>query len=136
MISLFPALTSSPRFAFLDFITPQHATAALVDPRNFSLDGRTLKLEFASADAVRRGGNLPKPSKDGAASAQSHSKSERGPKKSESGAAIDTAAELETSRKPSRAHGRGVRQRPGAALASAQREQARIVPSIGKKIVF
>ncbi|CAO1618962.1 unnamed protein product [Parajaminaea phylloscopi] len=42
-------------FAFVDFHTPAHAAASLVDPRNYRLDGRELKVEFASAEAVRRG---------------------------------------------------------------------------------
>ncbi|KAF9508131.1 hypothetical protein BS47DRAFT_1488500 [Hydnum rufescens UP504] len=124
-------------FAFLDFITPQHATMALIDPRNYSLDGRTLKLEFASADAVRRGGNLIQ-SKNGAVSGHVDSKSGRGPRRSES----DTMADPSSTRRKlggrglSRIDAKNARQRPGAVLASAQREQAGIVPSSGKKIVF
>jgi hypothetical protein len=110
---------------------------ALIDPRNYSLDGRTLKLEFASADAVRRGGNLIQ-SKNTAVSGHIHSKSGRGPTRSES----DTMADPSSTqgklggRGLSRIDVKNARQRPGAALASAQREQAGIVPSSGKKIVF
>lgn len=42
-------------FAFLDFSSVQHATDALVNPKNHHLNGRELKVQFASADAVRRG---------------------------------------------------------------------------------
>lgn len=42
-------------FAFVDFHSPAHATASLIDPRNYRLDGRELKIEYASAEAVRRG---------------------------------------------------------------------------------
>lgn len=43
------------RFAFIDFFTAAYATASLIDSRNGKLDGRDLLLQFASADAVRRG---------------------------------------------------------------------------------
>lgn len=42
-------------FAFIDFFSPAYATASLIDPHNAKLDGRELLLQFASADAVRRG---------------------------------------------------------------------------------
>ena len=43
-------------WAFVDFHTTAQSVAALIDGRNHQLNGRTLKVEFASADAVRRGG--------------------------------------------------------------------------------
>lgn len=43
-------------WAFVDFHTTVQATAALIDPRNHSLNGRALVVEYASAEAVRRGG--------------------------------------------------------------------------------
>ncbi|EPQ25654.1 uncharacterized protein PFL1_06791 [Pseudozyma flocculosa PF-1] len=42
-------------FAFVDFHTPAHATASLIDGRNAHLDGRTIVLQYAGADAIRRG---------------------------------------------------------------------------------
>ncbi|PWN45223.1 hypothetical protein IE81DRAFT_285961 [Ceraceosorus guamensis] len=42
-------------FAFVDFHTVAHATATLISPRMRYLDGREIKLEYGSADAVRRG---------------------------------------------------------------------------------
>jgi RNA recognition motif-containing protein len=42
-------------WAFVDFGTIAAATAALTNPHNHTLDGRTLKVEYASAEAVRRG---------------------------------------------------------------------------------
>ncbi|TDL29636.1 hypothetical protein BD410DRAFT_780104 [Rickenella mellea] len=48
-------------FAFVDFLTIEGATAALINPRNHLLDGRKLVVEYASADAVRRGGGGPRP---------------------------------------------------------------------------
>lgn len=95
------------RFAFLDFVSPELATAALVDPRNYSLDGRRLKLEFASPDAVRRGGNLgakPKGTVQGSRAPEVVQQKER--------------------------------QKPGAALSDAKREMTAIVKSEGKRIVF
>lgn len=55
-------LTAPPfrRFAFVDFTTTEHATSALINPRNHTLDGRKLVVEYASADAVRRGAPKPK----------------------------------------------------------------------------
>ena len=51
------------RWAFVDFTSTEHATAALINPRNHSLDGRKLKVEYASPDAVRRGGGPREPEK-------------------------------------------------------------------------
>ncbi|PWN34328.1 uncharacterized protein FA14DRAFT_161758 [Meira miltonrushii] len=42
-------------FAFVDFHTPSYATATLIDPRNGHLDGRELILQYAGAEAIRRG---------------------------------------------------------------------------------
>lgn len=50
-------------FAFVDFTSTEHATAALINPRNHFLEGRTLVVEYASPDAVRRGAVRPKPTK-------------------------------------------------------------------------
>lgn len=51
------------RWAFVDFASTEGATDALVNPKNHFLDGRKLVIEYASPDAVRRGGNIPR-SKD------------------------------------------------------------------------
>ncbi|KAH9938287.1 uncharacterized protein B0H18DRAFT_1112462 [Fomitopsis serialis] len=50
-------------WAFVDFTSTEHATSGLVNQKNHFLDGRTLVVEYASPDAVRRGGNIPR-SKD------------------------------------------------------------------------
>ncbi|KAL1754761.1 hypothetical protein FB107DRAFT_263071 [Schizophyllum commune] len=42
-------------FAFIDFGTKEYAEEALINPRNHHLNGRDLQVEFASAEAVRRG---------------------------------------------------------------------------------
>ncbi|EGO02359.1 hypothetical protein SERLA73DRAFT_166802 [Serpula lacrymans var. lacrymans S7.3] len=44
------------KFAFIDFTSVQHATDALTNPRVHRLQGRELVVEYASAEAVRRGG--------------------------------------------------------------------------------
>lgn len=51
-------------WAFIDFTTTEHATTALVNPKNHRLDGRSLVVEYASPDAVRRGGGGPRPKLD------------------------------------------------------------------------
>ncbi|GAA5896842.1 hypothetical protein JCM6882_005048 [Rhodosporidiobolus microsporus] len=43
-------------WCFVDFHLPAQATRALLNLRNHTLNGRKLNVEFASADAVRRGG--------------------------------------------------------------------------------
>ncbi|KDQ64140.1 hypothetical protein JAAARDRAFT_117688 [Jaapia argillacea MUCL 33604] len=52
-------------WAFVDFANTEQATAVLINPRNHHLDGRKLVVEFASPDAVRRGGGGPPRLKDG-----------------------------------------------------------------------
>jgi hypothetical protein len=47
-------------FAFVDFATTEHATSVLVNPKNHFLNGRKLVLEYAGADAVRRGASKMK----------------------------------------------------------------------------
>lgn len=53
-------------WAFIDFTSIEHATAALTNPKNHRLDGRSLVVEYASPDAVRRGGGGPRPKADAA----------------------------------------------------------------------
>ncbi|WAQ92070.1 hypothetical protein PtA15_15A466 [Puccinia triticina] len=43
-------------FAFVDFETVEQATNVLTNLKNHQLDGRILTVEYASADAVKRGG--------------------------------------------------------------------------------
>ncbi|KAG6891718.1 hypothetical protein C0992_010121 [Termitomyces sp. T32_za158] len=42
-------------FAFVDFTSTEHATAALINSKNHRLNGRDLVVEYAGAEAVRRG---------------------------------------------------------------------------------
>jgi len=53
---VFHAKGRQRRWAFVDFTSIEHATAALINPKNHRLDGRSLVVEYASAEAVRRGG--------------------------------------------------------------------------------
>ncbi|KAF7352416.1 hypothetical protein MVEN_01206100 [Mycena venus] len=138
-------------FAFVDFTSIEHATSVLVNPKNHLLDGRKLVVEYASADAVRRGAPKGK-REDGAAERMPQRRKEaksRGPRaekklqrekdvparKADSYAAPQDpdsgVAEPEQKRK-----GPKSRPKPGAALAQAKRESAAIVPSQGKKVVF
>ncbi|KIL70378.1 hypothetical protein M378DRAFT_175623 [Amanita muscaria Koide BX008] len=41
-------------FAFVDFVSTENATSALVNPKNYLLNGRKLVIEYASPDAVRQ----------------------------------------------------------------------------------
>lgn len=41
----------------MDFTSIDNSTAALINPKNHHLNGRDLKVEYASPDAVRRGGS-------------------------------------------------------------------------------
>ncbi|EPT03662.1 hypothetical protein FOMPIDRAFT_1035281 [Fomitopsis schrenkii] len=52
-------------WAFVDFANAEYATDALVNPKNHFLDGRKLVIEYASPDAVRRGGNIPRSKGEG-----------------------------------------------------------------------
>jgi RNA recognition motif-containing protein len=56
-VSVSHAKVQRCRWAFIDFTSIEHATAALVNPKNHRLDGRSLVVEYASAEAVRRGGS-------------------------------------------------------------------------------
>ncbi|KAF7302082.1 hypothetical protein MIND_00774900 [Mycena indigotica] len=144
-------------FAFVDFISTQEATNALVNPRNHHLNGRDLKVEYASADAVRRG--QPKErNPDGAPKRYKEPKrlgprAEKRVKKEETDFTEVEQKEDKQSRdrsggKPYKKgwksreeqaaseKGPKSRPRPGAALAQAKRESTAIVPAQGKKIVF
>ena len=55
-LPFFPANLERCRWAFVDFHLPEMCTRALLNVRNHMLDGRALVVEYASAEAVRRGG--------------------------------------------------------------------------------
>lgn len=131
------------------------------------MDGRKLKVEYASADAVRRGGGPgPRPERSkynrdsGRDDARGDRDQRRGPRTSVVDAGGDSIMEDGTGDASVGGFGAGggggedsglpkrkeervrldrkgkPRTKPGAALAAAQREQAAIVPSLGKKITF
>ena len=149
------------RFAVVDFTSIEHATEALVNPRNHRLNGRDLVVEYASPDAVRRGGGPRNPKGDRDQKSRSgsgrapqkgsvngpYTKQQRRPWHAEQEDDVEVAeipaeatATTPRSWRPDRAgHDRRPhtrRPRPGAALADAQRQSAAILPSQGQKIVF
>ncbi|KAG2115821.1 uncharacterized protein F5147DRAFT_769234 [Suillus discolor] len=143
-------------FAFLDFTSTEHATAALLNPRNHRLNGRDLVVEYASADAVRRGGGprLQSEHKSGPGKRHGGRQSDvtesrprsqsrpgtRGENEKEHIAQQDHAESTRRNQKEGPRHIKADRVRgrpkPGAALAQAPRESAAIIPSQGQKIVF
>jgi RNA recognition motif-containing protein len=150
-------------FAFVDFTSIEHATEVLVNPKNYLLNGRKLVVEYASADAVRRGAPKTK-REDGGAERMPYRRKEaksRGPRAEKKLQRERTAGDGTASSAPkTNSHDRAApssttqdaesggtgrererkgpknRPKPGAALALAKRESAAIVPSQGKKVVF
>lgn len=148
--------TEASRFAFLDFTSTEHATAALLNPRNHRLNGRDLVVEYASADAVRRGGGprLQSEHKSGpgkrhggrqsdATESRPRSQSRPGTRGQDEKEHIPQQDDVEPTRRNQKEGPRHIkadrvrgRPKPGAALAQAPRESAAIIPSQGQKIVF
>jgi hypothetical protein len=152
------------RFAFVDFTSIENATAVLINPKNHHLNGRTLVVEYAGADAVRRGAPksakpVDRPEHKGRGGRRPpradnpRYRTDRPPKQAEEQPeAVETAATVEPRQnKPwdgkdrstkgdnvdgVRHKGPKTRPKPGAALALAKRESVAIVPSEGKKITF
>lgn len=114
----------------MDFTSIDKSTAALINPKNHHLNGRDLVVEYASLDAVRRGG-----SNVGGAVARKRRPLSAGYKKTR-GRKEGEAAQDDHKKKVGEEMGTKSRPRPGAALAQAKRETAAIVPSQGKKIIF
>ncbi|KAJ7591487.1 hypothetical protein C8J56DRAFT_935691 [Mycena floridula] len=147
-------------FAFVDFTTIEHATSALVNLKNHHLDGRDLVVEYASADAVRRGAPKgPRPAGDATSKPPirdpkaKYTKEGRPPRHPRTApppkaakVEIQEPATVEQPRlrvarpaeAPRREKGPRSRPKPGAALAMAKRQSAAILPSTGpsKKITF
>ncbi|KAG6861833.1 hypothetical protein C0995_011130 [Termitomyces sp. Mi166 len=150
-------------FAFVDFTSTEHATAALINPKNHRLNGRDLVVEYAGPDAVRRGApkgskreDGPEPSPSKKRDTPLHSKrverTERKPRwdetkieepmeQGEGEEERNVPVEAEHRREERKTFERkekGPRSRPkpGAALAQAKRESAAILPSKGNKITF
>lgn len=140
----------------MDFKDIQNATDALVNPRNHSLNGRVLVVEYASADAVRRG-QMAKQAVNMNSKSRRPQKSERIAAKlvrsgagallteqdsegQENNPSIDTntrkaAPGLKPGPKVA-ARSKTQRLKPRASLENAQREKVAIVESTGKKITF
>lgn len=153
------------RWAFVDFFSIEYATATLTDPRNTRLDGRTLVLEYAGSDAVRRGapksdagagGYVPKRPKPFVRGSVRRAEREKLAATAPEPGTFDASKPLakrhkdtpeerrarraakKEEKKAQRAdghRGRG-RARPGAALANAQRASQAIVASAGTKTTF
>ena len=156
-------------WAFIDFHLISQATLALIDIRNHTLNGRTLKLEYASAEAVRRGGgardrnSISNSSKRLGNDMEHSNPQSRQQRKTNMTADDDDKEEDEPKQayyrpplsldpfeavkvhKPNQSErallraekGKKVkRQKPGAALADAQREKVSIQPGKGTRTVF
>lgn len=143
-------------FAFVDFASTTEATQALLEPRNGRLLGRSLQLEYAGVDAIRRGASrnllpdyvptprrrrAPKPSDDADAEAPASADgSADAPADAAADAdAADAGLGARAPQGPRRVPGRSrgaMRMRPGAANAAAPRQHYAIQPSAGKRITF
>ncbi|CAL1701000.1 unnamed protein product [Somion occarium] len=139
-------------WAFADFTNTEAATAALTSRKAFYLDGRQLVVEFASPDAVRRGGYRSdardkKPIRSDSAQDNERPKRKAFGEEGDESKAHDaedkpwkrrhTDDERSERRRTTTKDGRPkFRPKPGAALALAKRQEVAIVPSQGKKTVF
>lgn len=140
-------------------MTIDGATAALINPKNHHLDGRKLVVEYASADAVRRGAPRSKQADAAFNQGRRPPRTERPqrnvefstsdlndvPNPSTTGEETadsaprrkwDGGKERPTATEGVRHKGPKSRPKPGAALALAKRESAAIVPNQGQKITF
>ncbi|SRR5258706_7802730 len=138
------------RWAFVDFTTTVFATLALTNPRNHSLDGRALVVEYASPNAAQRSGlGHSRDPNEETSSKRTHSYASRRPLKAANEGDESEEAQEGQDAPPStvsphkhqprlspRSTRMARRAKPGAALASAPRESGAIVASTGKKIIF
>ncbi|KAI0698524.1 hypothetical protein C8T65DRAFT_660472 [Cerioporus squamosus] len=123
-------------WAFVDFTSTEHATAALTNPRNHQLNGRKLVVEYASPEAF--GTKRERPSRprqdEGEGSGDGGEEGEgQGPPAKKQRV---NAGDYKDRGRDKGGKGARPRSKPGAALAMARREDVSIVPSQGKKIVF
>ncbi|KAF9097396.1 hypothetical protein BGX23_008956 [Mortierella sp. AD031] len=144
-------------FAYIDYMNEESATAALMNPSKHFLDGRKINIEYASAEATLKGNpreyrKRKREEEDAAAIARG----EVPPSQLEGGANYDpeaAAAEAaEEERRKFNAEQKAKRQRrqpgeapvkklqghqrPGLALANAQRAPQGIVEFKGNKVTF
>lgn len=133
-------------------MTIEHATSALINPKNHQLNGRSLIVEYAGPDAVRRGapkgktsdGPIAKDRRNRPPTHDSKSKySFTQPKEPSESAGAGKVSTTDSDLIPVKEWSGGVRHkgpktrpRPGAALALAKRESAAILPSQSHKITF
>jgi hypothetical protein len=145
-------------------MTTEQATSVLINPKNHLLNGRKLVVEYAGADAVRRG--APKAKREaGVDPPKRRESTSRGPRterlqnresldsmsKDKAQQSVTESTDVPKTRPTQRRaegdrrepldmdkriKGPRVRPKPGAALALAKRETAAILPSQGKKITF
>ncbi|WFC96105.1 Nucleolar protein 13 [Malassezia brasiliensis] len=141
-------------FAFVDFVSTTDATKALLEPRNGRLLGRTLQLEYAGVDAIRRGASrnllpdyvptprrrrAPKASEDAGVGAPAPADARGDASTDATSDAPDAGPGARGPPEPRRVPGkpRGPsRMRPGAANAAAPRQHYAIQPAAGKRITF
>ena len=135
-------------WAFVDFLSPAQATATLLNARNHSLWGRDLVVEYASLDAVRRGGNKVAAGAmvKGASARPRRPRVERNfEEPAEESVMEPEPAPVPIKQRGDRQAGKGARGgptgpprkvKPGAALAKAQRAQVGVVASTGTKVKF
>ena len=128
-------------FAFVDFDSASLATKALIEPRNGRLLGRLLQIEFASSDAVRRGASkdlLPDYVPERRRRRSRSTFNDDDIKENALEEQDHDAAQEDNHTAPRRpgASRAPRRVRPGAANASAPRQNYGIVPSEGKRTTF
>ncbi|KAF9924282.1 hypothetical protein FBU30_005700 [Linnemannia zychae] len=147
-------------FAYIDYMAPESATAALTDPKKHFLDGRKLNIEYASAEATLKGNpreyrKRKREEEDAAAIARGEippSQLEGGINYNPDAAAATAAAAADEERRKHNAEQKAKRQRrqpgeappkklqghqrPGFALANAQRAPTGIVEFKGSKVTF
>ncbi|KAF9939428.1 hypothetical protein BGZ67_009553 [Mortierella alpina] len=140
-------------FAYIDYMSPESATAALTNPTKHFLDGRKLNIEYASEEATLKGNprefrKRKREEEDAAAIARG----EVPPSQKEEVAAAEAAEAAEDERRKFNAEQKAKRQRrqpgdapvkklqghqrPGLALANAQRAPQGIVEFKGNKVTF
>lgn len=135
-------------WAFVDFKETASATGAILDPKKHWLDGRKIRLEFGSEDAVRRGGGGGGPRRAREARdtrpVDDASEPKRNPYIHSDRQSYINLAEAAATKEEARPRTRpynptrkAPRQTSGLALATAQRQKASISHEpVGQKIVF
>ncbi|KAF9430450.1 hypothetical protein BGZ94_006798 [Podila epigama] len=140
-------------FAYIDYMAPESATAALTDPKKHFLDGRRLNVEYASAEATLKGNPREyRKRKREEADAEAIARGEVPPSQKEQAEEEAAAAAAEEERRQFNAEQKAKRQRrqpgeapakklqghqrPGFALANAQRASQGITEFKGSKVTF